>query len=143
MNRLILFHQSIDSLDDAEYDQFLHGIGRDSITTILFNGLKQEMLNNKHNHIPKMTELIRTIKQARNKNKSKANNTQEISITNEKQTPITFKDIPDVIVLEISSFLSFFESIQFAKTNRSIFIGSRSVTLPRYSLSPQQFLQFT
>eukprot|EP01083_Nonionella_stella_P141727 437237_1 len=138
MNELILFHQSIDSLSETEYGQFIHGMGRNVITKILFRGLQQGMINNQNNDTRNMNDLIRTIKQARKKNKSTI-----IAPDDNDSQQITLNDIHEVLLLEISSFLLFFESVQFARTSRSIFIGSHSATLPRYSLSSQQFFSLT
>ena len=49
--------------------------------------------------------------------------------------PLTLMDLPNVLFPEISSFLSFEEQTDFERTNRSIFIGTRSSSLPMHLMT--------
>eukprot|EP01083_Nonionella_stella_P064840 169369_1 len=151
MNELISFHKSIDSLNDNEYHELLNSIGRGTVTKLMFHALQHEMHNDHMNTIRKINETIRNLTEMRKQKQNRSNNTaddndysdieQDTSIDNEvnEQIKMQLDDLPNVMLFEISSFLSFAESIQFTRTNRNVFIGARSVTVPRYLLSTTQF----
>eukprot|EP01083_Nonionella_stella_P168827 571132_1 len=144
MNELISFHKSIDSLNDNEYHELLNSMGRDTVTNLMFRALQHEMYSDRMNTIRKINETIRNITEMRKQQQNTCNNTnhdQDTSIDNavNEQSQVKLDDLPYVMLSEISSFLSFAESVQFSRINRTVFIGGRSATLPRYPLPATYF----
>eukprot|EP01083_Nonionella_stella_P228001 808385_1 len=127
MDSLIKFRATIRSLTGDEFfGSFISTIGRELVTTLLFEGFLRELHQNKNNHVKKANDVIYNIYQAR---KPKSNT----------KTKISLDRLPYPMLYHITTFLDFANSLQFEKANRSIFIGSRSSRLPTHSLDSNHF----
>eukprot|EP01084_Bolivina_argentea_P043109 79445_1 len=129
MDALITYQEGMDSLSDNEYLQCINMIGRKAMSQTMFNGLYQQMHNNKMSTISRISGIIKQIKDMREDNNDVMHSHEKTQID----------DIPSALLSEISSFLSFNDKIQFEQCNRSLFIGVRYCTLPLYHLSDKYF----
>ena len=69
MENLILCRQRMDCLEVTEYEEFTVSIGRELMTSILFKGLHQELLNQNKINIVKINGIINKIIESRKKTK--------------------------------------------------------------------------
>eukprot|EP01083_Nonionella_stella_P307455 1080582_1 len=123
MEELINFRLQIDLLNDKEFLTFIQSFKRVHLTNLLFAYFQYQLINTKHYHqwqqevlpnIHTMMGQIQNIIDSRDKP------------IEDKQNKINLDDLPMVMISSISSFLDFKDTLKFEKTNRNIFIGTRS-----------------
>eukprot|EP01083_Nonionella_stella_P246975 856848_1 len=146
MEKLLRFHDMIDSLSTKEYKQFITDVtkDKDSFKALLFNSFRHQIFSaqykandNSDENVDEINAILKTIIESRKPHR-KSSNKQTPIIQNE---PITFHEIPNGIILFISSYLPLLDNINFAKTSRNIFIASRS-PMRMYSITRQQMDKF-
>ncbi len=139
MQKLILFRQQIESLNDEELNQCITSFGRNKIESLLFKGLFEELIFNKMDSLNKMNGIISQIKQCRKPKTTNNNNNNNNNDDDSVQISIKLNELPNVMISEISSFLQFSDQLQFEQANRAIFIGSRSSIKAIHSLNAEYF----
>eukprot|EP01083_Nonionella_stella_P177825 626262_1 len=146
MEKLLRFHDMIDSLSTKEYKQFITDVtkDKDSFKALLFNSFRHQIFSaqykandNSDDNVDEINAILKTIIESRKPHR-KSSDKQTPIIQNE---PITFHEIPNGIILFISSYLPLLDNINFAKTSRNIFIASRS-PMRMYSITRQQMDKF-
>jgi len=134
MDKLVLLREQIDAMNDVDFQSFVISTGRHSLTTLIFQGLLHQMIHNQSQE--ELTAINQTVKNVMKirLEKQKLLPAMETNADDEPD-PIHINDLPDVMLSEISSFLLFRDQLKFERVNRSIFIGSRSSSLPQHSMT--------
>eukprot|EP01083_Nonionella_stella_P293062 996665_1 len=133
MEHLVFFHESVDSLSTAEYQQFLGSIQRETLTTLLFFALRQELYYGKRNRIQRINGIIKNIKSKRSKKDTGDTDNNEQK-PNDERVIIKLDDLPYSMLSQISSYLTDAQQTLFEHTARTIFIGVRSSKVHHMSL---------
>ena len=139
---------SIDSLDDLDYRSFISKVDlisvvdRRRVTKLIFNTLFGQLKDDQsQSQINKVDDIVSAIL----KSKRQRESAQTIGGTFQPISPMDGTDItqleptkldnlPNVMLSNISSFLQFTEQLNFEKTNRTVFVGSRSSSVPFHHL---------
>ena len=141
MDSLLSLQETMQSLTDKEFQEFISAFNRQKLSTWIFRELLMNLQDN--GSTSEIAELHTIIIEIVNKSKSPSadmDSLSEIPVANNAET-VSFNDLPDVSLSGISSFLSFQDQLNFEKVSRTIFIGSRSSPLPLHHLNQSMFLK--
>ena len=155
MEQIIRFRKGIDCLNDEEYQECITSF-KDNLLSILFNAFCNELKEDKMDNINKINEIItkiirsRKIKSMINDDGDEEDEDIDIAVNDknedlndnedaEKIQDIKLDELPSDILPKIAWYLQFDERIQFERTNRSIFIDSRSSKVAIHPLHQNQF----
>eukprot|EP01083_Nonionella_stella_P141171 434426_1 len=127
MEELIRFRSQIDLLNDQEFIVLIESLTRPHVTNVLFEHFRSQLINTteheqwQHKVLPNIRTISGHIQKIIDSRDSKP------SVDTEEQNTITnLDDLPMVMISSVSSFLNLEDTIRFERTNRTIFIGTRS-----------------
>ena len=128
----------MDHLHHEEFKTLICALDRNKLTSWIFEKLLDQI-----NHQQSETDIDRIRSKISEIIKSRTHQERDCTISDAEESsvvqPLTLNDLPNVLFPEISSFLDFKEKLSFEKTNRTIFIGSRSCSLPLHPLHQRTF----
>ena len=141
MEKLIRLRGGMESLTAAEFQSVRELFDRETMTTIIFRGLLHQ-LNNDPSCTHSQADLdmylffVKCLLDERRKVENSSAFKVPSTTEQEGHLAVNLDDLPNVLLSEISSYLQFEDDLNFQKTNRAIFIGTRSSPWPLHSLNP-------
>eukprot|EP01083_Nonionella_stella_P091485 255798_1 len=136
MEELIKFRSQIDLLNNKEFITFIQSFQRENVTNLFFGYFRYQLINTTNYQqwqqevLPNIHIMICQIQ--------KIIDSRSKLVQDEQQNNINLDDLPLVMISSISSFLDLKDTLKFEKTNRNIFIGTRS-PISRQSLDAKPF----
>ena len=140
MESLISLTKTIDSLDDEDYRSFISIVDLRQVTSFSFKSLFRQLKDDcdqLQTQINELNDIVRAVLESKLQ-RDPVQMTPALQPKNGADIPtadpIKMDNLPDALLSEISSYLLFTDQLNFEKTDRSNFVGSRSSSVPLYHL---------